>query len=136
MCLSTVYVSAKNNGRVSKKMGKLYGYKSIDVYGKSLSGTDYLRDIKLNKWMTANDLLIKYEYDKYYTSGFHIFLDKFDAKDYCGNSVFLVEFSDIVSIGKNTENNKAPTVIAKRMKVIRKLKPSELDSTVTYTGGL
>lgn len=78
---------------------------------------------KIGEWIKSKDLIIEGNCcDKSYTSGFHIFTNQEDAKQYQDSyTVFLVEFCDIVAVGKQSDNDIGLTVVAKRMKLLRKI---------------
>lgn len=131
MCLRRVFVTKTSRKNIKEaspsSKGRLLGYKNYKKYSDGSLCSDY-GSAKVGKWQDADDSVIDSDdYDnEYYTSGFHIFLDPTDASAYNAfGQVYLVEFEDIVAIGKNSDSNIGITVIAKRMKVLRKYNVGE-----------
>lgn len=141
MCLAVVNFTKLGKGnKIVSKGGRFIGYKSFsieEVYNledNSYTGKYEIQPLygmdkipKIGQWIKADDSVIEGDEDEDgnqqdYTSGFHIFSSLQDAIDYqVQHTVFLVEFEDIVGIGKQSISNEGVTVIAKKMKLLRKI---------------
>ncbi len=131
MCLNDVYVTRKRVKKPSEtaaKDGTFFGYKSfvaVTEDGKIHAGGMFNnKPLSIGKWMRASDRTIKSNniVGERYTSGFHIFLKEIDAKKYRRSGVtFLIEFKDIVAIGKQNSYNRGLTVIAKKIRIIKRV---------------
>jgi hypothetical protein len=125
MCMSKVYLTRikKNNYyQIASKEGVFRGYKSFKVSKDGVLDRGcfwVVEKPKIGKWYSASNEVV----NDLYTSGFHIFLDKRDAHSYriIDGKVYLVEFSDIVAIGKQSSSNKDLTVVAKKMRILKEI---------------
>lgn len=142
MCLHVVYTSNINNkNKIGiKHTGLFRGYKAYFMDNGRLYND--VNSVHPKKWNKANNVKIDiYESGNlYYPSGFHIFTDVEDALAYGDFSsyyepheygintpaIFLVEYKNIVAIGKQWESDLGLTVIAKDMRVVRKLSYKEV----------
>lgn len=118
MCLKNVIFTADCSQRVGKTI-KLYGYKAMFRDENNLSGTDFLKDVKKNTWMTANCPIISADCGRNYIGGFHLFLNAKHASAYGGNVVVKFEIRNILGFGKNLSGNKFENcIIAEKMRYI------------------
>lgn len=125
MCLARVYTSNINTKlkRSPKYTNTFRGYKAYYDHGDGRLSMDK-GYVKKKGWNTANNEIIGH---RSYSSGFHIFTSIIDAaKYYSKYSVYLVEYKDIVTIGKQDDDDEGITVVAKQMRVIRKLSSKEV----------
>lgn len=128
MCLNNVYLTRKqknSHSQTAAKDGVFIGYKSFmrgldgEVTNSSFGPKKQLP--KIGQWVTANNQRINSNQpNNMYTSGFHIFLNLTDAKNY-RPAVFLVEYKDIVAVGKQASKDKGVTVVAKKMRLLERL---------------
>ena len=121
MCLNRVFLTRRVGvGRKVDHNGKMFGYKSLSrENGRILFNNG---STTLGKWEeSTRDVIESNDKNKKYCCGFHIFLDKKDASNYGFRQIFLVEFDDIVSIGKQSDGNVGLTVIARKMKIIKQV---------------
>lgn len=132
MCLQVVNLTSLNTkNKPSAKMGLFRGFKSLEPWydnkiEKELKDYFNLMDkkVKLGVWYDATNLVLGGDDNRPYTSGFHVFENSQDACEYgCGwDEVYVVEFKDIVAVGRQNSYNKGLTFVAKKMRIVRKAK--------------
>jgi hypothetical protein len=78
-----------------------YGYKAIDIIDGKMRGTDFFKDIRKGVWLKSNKpLVVGEKNDTRYLAGFHIFLNKEDAADYCYSTVIVkFEYRGVLAYG-------------------------------------
>lgn len=129
MCLAKVFMTLRNKeGNVSPKEGRLIGYKSfgIDLDGEVRPYQNSNNVPQIGRWRTSSHKVLNQGKSRLgldYTSGFHIFLTEDDARNYrtYKSAVFQVEYKDIVAIGKQNSKDKGLTIIANKMRLIKRL---------------
>lgn len=130
MCLAKVHVTLRNKeGDVTPKEGKFVGYKAFKLNSKGAVCPPAFGPSKgvptLGRWRTASNTVLNQNSTKStdYTSGFHIFLSEEDAREYKSSpaAIFEVEFKEIVAIGKQDTSDNGLTVVAKKMKLVKRL---------------
>jgi hypothetical protein len=122
MCLAEVFLTRKKDGKIVEKNGTFFGYKSLIETSSGRISSDWFHASKGDtKWKNASNEVLGSNLNRY-TSGFHIFLDYNDCLTYHGDAkyVYLVEFQNIVAIGKQFSGDKGLTVTAKKMRIVRK----------------
>lgn len=121
MCMSRVITTKMFRGKVSKsKHGSMTGYKWMYRQNNtSVKLPYYNRQLEFGKWYDANNCVIDdSDLPSPYTSGFHIYLKKEDARDRGGYyDIYEVQFDEVVAIGED----QGLCVVAKRMKVVKKV---------------
>ena len=120
------------------KVTKNYGYKWFACYnhGKLYSPINHHHSSGYRKYVWIRDLKANEEYyeswelgeeNKKYLTGFHIYTNKKDASNSFLKTkyreLWKVEFKDyIVGYGDGSENEEARQIVARRMKIVERIK--------------